>query len=195
MLIAHERLLNTPVMSLQTGAQLAATSRLLVDPRDLTIVAYELEGPMLDQHPSFLRPIDVRELSNLGLIVDSSDEFVSLDDVIRIQQVYGFGFELNGLDVIDERKKKVGRVIGFNVDSGSFSVQQIVVKRPLLRSFGDTELLIHRSQIIEVSEGFVKVASNEVESSSQPAQAREYQNPFRAGAVQPEAVDLETRWP
>ena len=150
---------------------------------------------MLDQHPSFLRPIDVRELSNLGLIVDSSDEFVSLDDVIRIQQVYGFGFELNGLDVIDERKKKVGRVIGFNVDSGSFSVQQIVVKRPLLRSFGDTELLIHRSQILEVSEGFVKVASNEVESSSQPAQAREYQNPFRAGAVQPEAIDLETRWP
>src|SRR5690349_2846157 len=113
MLIPHERLLNTPVMSLQTGAELARTSRVLVDPRDLTIVAYELDGPALDLRPSFLRPVDVRELSNLGLIVDSSDEFVALDDVIRIKQVYDYEFDLEGMDVIDERKKKLGKVTGF----------------------------------------------------------------------------------
>lgn len=181
-------------MSLQTGAELAMTSRILVDPRDLTIVAYELEGPVLDERPSFLRPVDVRELSNLGLIVDSSDEFVGLSDVIRIKQVYEYEFDLIGLDVIDEKKKKLGKVQGFNVDSGSFSVQQLVVRRPLFKSFGETELLIHRTQVIEVRESYVKVKSAATEEPIRNA-VREYANPFRAGSVQPEAIDLETRWP
>lgn len=194
MLIPFERLLKTPVMSLQTGAELAVTSRMLVDPRDLTIVAYELEGHNLDQRPSFLRPTDVRELSNLGLIVDSSEEFVGLDDVIRIKQVYDYDFDLIGLDVLDDRKKKLGKVQGYNVDSGSFSVQQLVVRRPLLKSFGDTELLIHRSQIDEVRDSYVKVRST---SNEEPVRnvVREYTNPFRSGSVQPEAIDTDTQWP
>lgn len=194
MLIPHERLLKTPVMSLQTGAELARTHAILVDPRDLTIVAYELEGNMLDQRPSFLRPVDVRELSNLGLIVDSSDEFVGLDDVIRIKQVNGYGFNLIGLDAYDDQKKKLGKVHGFNVDSGSFAVQQIAVKRPLLKSFGETELLIDRTQVIEVRDTYVKVRSS-VATEEVREVLREYANPFRAGSVQPESVNSDTHWP
>lgn len=194
MLIPHERLLKTPVMSLQTGAELAVTSNMLVDPRDLTIVAYELDGQNLDQRPSFLRPTDVRELSNLGLIVDSSEEFVALDDVIRVRQVYDYHFDLIGLEVLDDRKKKLGKVQGYNVDSGSFAVQQIVVRRPLLKSFGDTELLVHRSQIVEVHDSYVKVRSTSVEEPARNV-VREYANPFRTGNVQPETIDTDTQWP
>ena len=193
MLIPFERFVDTPVMSLQTGSELARTSNILVDPRDLTIVAYELTGPVLDQRPSFLRPVDVRELSNLGLIVDSSDEFVGIDDVIRIKQVYEYHFSLLGLDVIDEKKKKLGKIQGFNVDSGSFSVQQINVKRPLLKSFGETELLIHRSQIVEVRESFVSVRSATTEEPTK-APMREFANPFRTTNVQPESIEFESRW-
>lgn len=194
MLISFDRLLDTPVMSLQTGAELARTCRILVDPRDLTIVAYELDGHMLDERPSFLRPVDVRELSNLGLIVDSSDEFVGPADVIRIKQVNDYNFNLVGLEVIDDKKHKLGKVQGYNVDSGSFAVQQLIVKRPLLKSFGETELLIHRTQVIEVHDTYVKVKST---STEQPVTdvIREYANPFRAGSVQPEAIDNEPRWP
>jgi sporulation protein YlmC with PRC-barrel domain len=193
MLLSHDRLLATPVMSLQTGSELARTSKILVDPRDLTVVAYELDGNMLDEHPSFLMPVDVRELSNMGLIVDSSDEFVGLDDVIKIKQVFDYKFELLGLDVIDDKKHKLGKVQGYHVDSGSFSVQQLVVKRPLLRSFGETELLINRSQVVEVSNSYIKVKST---SEAEPAKQaiREYTNPFRAGSVQPEAIEFESRW-
>jgi hypothetical protein len=111
MLIAFERLLNIPVMSLQTGAQLARTKSPLIDPRNLMIVAYELEGPALDEQPSFLRMADVRELSNLGLIVDSSEEFIGLDDVLKIREVYDFGFDLIGKTVRDERRNKLGKVL------------------------------------------------------------------------------------
>lgn len=194
MLISNSRLLKTPVMSLQTGAKLAATSQILVDPRDLTIVAYQLEGPALDENPSFLRPTDVRELSNLGLIVDSSDEFVGLNDVIRITQVYDYGFDLIGLDVIDDNKKKLGKVQSYNLDSSSFSIQQLVVKRPLLKSLGEPELLINRTQVVEVRESYVQVRSTH-DTESVKNVVREYTNPFRSTNVQPETVTTEVRWP
>ena len=195
MLIPHKRLLNTPVMSLQTGAELATILRIMVDPRDLTIAAYELTGPMLDKLPSFLRPVDVRELSNMGLIVDSSDEFIELEDVIKVKQVYDYGFDLMGLEVIDENKKKLGKVIAYNVDSASFSVQQIVVKRPLLRSFNETELLINRDQVIEIRNTFIKVKSASVFKNEPVSKtAKEYMNPFRATNAQPEAIESETNW-
>lgn len=194
MLIALERLLNTPVMSLQTGAELARTKSVLVDPRDLTIVAYELEGHMLDSHPSFIRPTDIRELSNLGFIVDSSDEFVGLDDVIKIKQVHEFNFALVGLDVINESNKKLGKVTGFTIDSSSFSIQQLNVKRPLLKSFNEPDFLVHRSQIVKVNNTFVQVKSTS-EKASDAVPIREYTNPFRKTNVQPEAIDFETRWP
>lgn len=188
MLLPLERLTNTPIMSLQTGAQLAHIKRVLVDPRDLTVVAYELEGPTLVEHPSFLRPVDVRELSSLGLIVDSSDEFVGLDDVIKIRQVHDFKFDVVGLDVIDDKKHRLGKVQSFNLDASSFALEQLVVRRPLLKSFSESELLIHRSQIIEVSDERVLVRST---STREPLRQslREYANPFRSSSTQPESID------
>ena len=193
MLLPLDRLLQTAVMSLQTGAELARVKHVLIDPRDLTVVAYELEGHNLDQHPSYLRPIDARELSHLGLIVDSNEEFIGSDDVIRIREVIGFGFDLIGLEVIDDTKKKLGKVVSYAVDSGSFSVQQLSVKRPLLKSFGETELLISRSQVIEVSDTTVKVATADTKEPSK-SPLREFSNPFRGTNVQPEAIDFESRW-
>ena len=135
-------------------------------------------------------------MSGLGFIVDSSEEFVGLDDVIRIKQVHEYNFQIIGLSVIDEQSKKLGKVEGFNVDSGSFSIQQIVVKRPLLKSFGEAELLIHRTQILEVSNSHVKVETGSAKETSSPKNlVREYANPFRTGNVQPEAIDTEPRWP
>lgn len=178
MLLPYERLLATPVMSLQTGAQLAITKNVMVDPRDMTVIAYELEGVMLDEHPSFLRVADVRELSSLGLIIDSSDEFVGLQDVIKIKEIYDFSFDLVGLNVYDEQKRKLGKTSSYSVDSESFVVQQITVKRPLIKSFNDTELLIHRSQIVEVNNERIIVKAA---ASSNPVteSLREYANPFR----------------
>lgn len=193
MLLPYKRLLDTPVMSLQTGAELAHTSNVLIDPRDLTIVAYELTGQVLDHQPSYLRPSDVRELSGMGLIVDSSDEFVALTDVVRINQVVDYNFSLIGLEVINESNKKLGKIQAYSVDSGSFAVQQLNVKRPLFQSFSETELLIARSQITEVQHDHVKVKST---NTNQPVtkKVREYTNPFRTGNVQPEAIDFESRW-
>lgn len=193
MLISADRLTNIPVMSLQTGGQLARTKAPVIDPRNLTILAYELEGPSLDAHPSFLRMADVRELSNIGLIVDSSDEFVGLDDIIKLKEIYEFEFELIGKMVQDEKKKRLGKVSGYSVEPGSFLIKQLNVKRPLLKSFTDTELLIDRTQIMEVSDKAITIKNDEREPVPVKQAARTYTNPFRGTTPQPEAIDRSDR--
>jgi uncharacterized protein YrrD len=190
MLLLGSRMMNTPVMSLQTGTQLAHITKPLIDPATLKIVAYEVDGPLLVERPSYLRVIDVRELSGIGMIIDSSDEFINADDVIKVKQLIDLGFEIIGMSVIDELKHKIGKVDDFTVDTDSFLIQQINVKRGLIRSLTDTGLLIHRTQIVEINDKniIVKTTAKKVETVVQPERSS-YINPFRTPTPQVESSD------
>lgn len=168
-------------MGLQTGTRLAVTKYPIIDPSNLKIVAYEVEGPMLVEHPSLIRIADVRELSDVGMIIDSHDEFVGLDDVIVIKKLCDLGFKLIGLNVIDETKRKLGKVVDYSLDTDSFIIQQLHVKQGLMKSLTDTELLVHRSQIIEVNDSaiIVRSAAKKLESIAKPDKMT-YMNPFRS---------------
>ncbi len=180
MLISADKFNSTPIMSLQTGSELARTSRAIINPYNLSIVAFELSGPLLTQHPALLRIDDIREIGSVGIIIDSADELIEPSDVIKTQEIYDIGFSLDNIKVIDERKSNVGRVIGYTLEAESFVIQQLRVKRPLFKSFSDVELLIHRSQIVEISLDVIVVKSPKIrhtQSISAPIQTLE--NPFR----------------
>ncbi len=180
MLISGSRLLNAPVMGLQTGSELARTNKAIINPKTLEIVAYELEGPLLDQVPSLLRIADVREFSDIGLIVDSSDEFVSLDDIIKIKEIYDLNFSPVGMTVIDEKRHKLGKVDSYTIETGAFLIQQLLVKRPLLKSLNDAQLLIHRTQITEINDHAIIVHSQaEIPEPAMETMRHSYTNPFR----------------
>src|SRR5690606_31163989 len=152
----------------------------------LSIIAYELEGQMLDTNPSLLRIADIRELSDVGMIIDSSDEFIGPDDVIKIKEVRDLNFDLKDMPVHDTRGRKLGRVIDYSVEVGSFTVEQLAVKRPLIRSLNDSELLIHRSQIKEITDERIIVESGEVKPEPVREVTRNYVNPFRSHSPQPD---------
>ncbi len=185
MLLLGSRLIGTPVMGLQTGTRLAVTKYPIIDPSNLMVVAYEVDGPMLVERPSFIRIADVRELSDVGMIIDSHDEFIGLDDVIAIKKIYDLGFKLIGLNVIDELKHKLGNVINYSLDTDGFVIQQLNVKQSLLKSISDTELIIHRTQIIEINdrEIIVKAAAKKLTPIKDPVKLT-YMNPFRSTSPQ-----------
>lgn len=180
MLITGSRLINAPVMGLQTGTELARIKAPVINPRDLAVIAYELEGPLLDQDPSLLRIADVREFSDIGVIVDSSDEFVSPDDIIKLNEIYQMEFRLVGMHVRDEKRHKLGKVDGYTLETGNFVIQQLNVKRPLLKSLNDTHLLIHRSQITQINDREIIVREHaEVPEPMIENIKQSYVNPFR----------------
>lgn len=182
MLILGSRLDATPVMGLQTGSQLAHITQPIINPRTLEIVAYEVEGSLLDQRPSLLRVADIRELGSLGIIIDSSDEFVGEDDIIKLKELRDLHFNLLGLRVVDERKHKLGKITDYTIDTDSFVVQQLVVKGGLFNSLTSTGHTIHRSQIVKITDTTITVKSTEKKLNDLSTDAdnhRVYSNPFR----------------
>jgi len=189
MLLNGSQLIDTPIMGLQTGKELARTGVAVINPHNLSVLAYRISGPHIDHDPSFLRTADVREIGSLGIIVDSSEEFIEPDDIISDKAIYEMEYALEGKRVIDEKNKKIGKVADYVIDIDSFVIQQIVVKRPLLKSFRDDELLVHRGQIVEVNDTTIIIKSGNVRDKSAIAASRHYVNPFRQTKPQPEVIE------
>lgn len=155
MLVIGSKVLGMPVLSLHVGGEIARTTRAIIDPEDLMVRAYEVDGPAIDNDPEIgdiLDTRDVREYSQEGLIVDSSDRFVNKGDVIRIDEIMKLNFDLIGLKVVTAKGKKIGKVVDYTLDSNTFMVYQIVVQRPFMESFIDPQLTINRSQITEIDD-------------------------------------------
>ncbi len=195
MLLLGSRLDHTPIMSLQTGGRLAHTEKPIIDPANLKILAYEVSGPLLTENPSFLRTNEIREYGRLGMIIDSADELVGLSDVIQIQKVHDLKFNLIGMPVIDEHKRKLGKVDDYTIDTDSYVIQQLNVRRGILKSLNDTGLLINRSQILEINNSAIIVRSP-TKKSVEPvmeAMRTEFVNPFRAPKpASPETISKDS---
>lgn len=183
-------LLNLPVMSLHTGSRLAITSGVIIDPRKLTIAAFYVEGAMVSS-PAVLHPIDIREIGELGFIVDNDTKLMSLDGLVRLEEIIDFRCELIGLRVIDEDGRKLGKVSGYSIETEGYTIQQITTEQSLFRSFTSTGNTIHRSQIVSVSRQGILVKSTRISQAIQDASvpSHSFANPFRAGSSQPEGSD------
>ena len=182
-------LLNFPVLSLHVGGAVASTKRAIIDPDNLKIMAYLIDGPALKNDPEIgdiLDLNDVREVSERGFIVDSTDVFTFREDVVRLDKIIKLNFDLVGLKVIDESGKKIGKVVDYTLDSSTFMVYQLIVQRPVMASFLDPQLTINRSQIVEIDDFKVVIKNGKSEVKVRKESKKEaedfvpnFVNPFR----------------
>jgi sporulation protein YlmC with PRC-barrel domain len=181
MLLPRDRLLNLPIMSLQTGTQIGTAISHIVDPRRLNVVAFYCEGQLINFNPAILHVADIRELSSIGLIVDSADNIMPPDDLVRLKEILDYHFELEGKQVVEEGGHKLGKVGGYTVDSESFYIVKLHVKPTLLQSFGRAELLIDRTQISEINDKQIVVRRATVRDEKRApfASIPAIDNPFR----------------
>ncbi len=183
MLVTNSRLINTPVLSVQAGGIIAYVSSTVVDPNDLKVIAFRLTGPLINQSQADILDVQsIREYSSLGIVIDDIDELVTDDDVIKISKILELNFDLLNLKVETKKGSKLGHVLDFTVTDEDFVVQQIIVKRPLVKSFLDPELTISRKEIVEITD--YKVIIKDEEKTIKKKAAKEefvpnFVNPFR----------------
>jgi len=171
-------------MSLQTGQRLATIGQPIIDPHNLQIVAFYVNGPRLDFTPAVLFSSDIRELGAVGVIIDSSDTIMSPDGLVRLQQVLDYQFSLNGLRVIDTHKRKLGVIDSYAFDSDDFSVQQIFVRPGIGKRLSIAQLTINRKQIVEIDNQkiIVQAPDNKISDVAQKVinpNEIPFENPFR----------------
>ena len=183
MLVYNSRLLGTPVLSMQAAAPIAHIDTSIVDPDTLKIIAFHLAGPLIaKQNTQFLMTSSIREYSELGCVIDSIDELVEPSDVIKLDKILSLNFNLTGLKVETKKGSKLGRVIDYTVTTDNFTVSQIVVKRPLVKSFLDPELIVPRREIVEITD--YKIIVKDEEKTIKARAMKEdfvpnFVNPFR----------------
>ena len=183
MLINGSKLLNVPILSLQAEGAIAWTDAPIIDPDSLKIIGFKLSGPLVARaSENILDTKSIREYSHLGMVVDSADDFIARDDVVKISKVLDLNFELIGLKVETKKGSKLGKVSGFTCTDNDFMIQQIIVKRPAVKSFLDPELTIPRSEIVEIND-YKIIVKDEEKTIKIKAEKEEFVpnfvNPFR----------------
>jgi uncharacterized protein YrrD len=187
MLALRDRLLNAPVVSLQTGLQLGVTSGAIIDPRHLNIVAFYCTGPRIGFNPAVLHVSDVREFSSLGFIVNAAENIMQPVELPRLQEVIDYHFQLEGKLVIEENGHKIGKVETYTAETETFYIAKLHVNPGMLRSFITTEVPIDRSQIVSITatEIIVRQAAVRTADAVRPVAI---DNPFRKPKTQAEAI-------
>lgn len=183
MLIAYSRLINTPVLSLQTGGPVGYISEPIIDPDSLKIIAFRLSGSLVSKSPNNLLDVkSIREYSDYGIVIDNIEELIADDDVIKISEAISLNFKLIDLKVETKKRSKLGRVSSYTLDPDNLIIQQIIVKRPTLKSFLDPELTISRKEIVEITDDKI-IVKDEEKVLKQRAEKEDFipnfVNPFR----------------
>lgn len=183
-----------PILSVQDSGKIGIVSTTIVDPDSLKIIAFRVHGAINSEGGNVLDAKSIREFSNLGLVIDSGDDLVSDNDVVKISKVLELNFSLLGLKVETKKGTKLGKVMDFSVTDDNFSVAQIVVKRPTIKSFLDSELIIPRAEIIEVTDYKIIVRDEEKvirERALKEDFVPNFVNPFRKTEQAPAPDHME----
>lgn len=183
MLIEGSKLLKYPILSLHTASRIAEVKGLVIDPNFLKVVAFEISAVSSKQR-LFLEASSVREFSKMGMIVDSDEEFVEKDDVIKLKETIDLGFSLNNMKVVSKKKAMLGRIEDFIINTEDFQIMQLIVNRPIYKALIDPELVIGRSDIHEINDSEIIIKSEEgtiMKKSGTLDFVPNFVNPFKDG--------------
>ncbi len=196
MLVSGSRLINIPVLSVQAGGSIGRIVEPIIDPDSLKIIAFFVAGSLVNRNFNILDVSSIREYSRYGVVIDNVDELVSSEDVIKIQKVLELNFKLPGLKVETKKGSKLGSILDYTVTDNDFVIQQIIVKRPTLKSLLDPELTISRKEIVEVTDHKV-IIKDEEKTLKERAEKEDFVpnfvNPFRKS--EQDFVPVQTKSP
>lgn len=183
MLVTASKLIGTPILSMQASGAIGRVSECIIDPDTLKIIAFRAEGgPIPRTGANLLATSSIREYSNFGMVIDSADEFIDSEDVVKISKILALNFNLIGLKVESKKGSKLGKVTDYTVIPDDFVVQQLIVHRPALKSFIDPELTIHRKEIVEITD-YKVIVKDEEKTIKKKAETEDFVpnfvNPFR----------------
>lgn len=174
--------MNHPVLSLHVGGEVARLGMPVIDPNDLKVVAYQVYGPLIRGDTGDIVMVrDIREVGQIGVIIDSVDVLAHRDDVVTIDKLMGLNFHLIGHKVVTKKGSRLGKVIDFTLNPDTFMIQQLIVKRPVTKSFFDPELLIGRSEVVEIDDYKLIVKDEEatIREKARNDFKADFVNPFR----------------
>jgi len=165
--------LNRSILSLRTGGVIGVAQAPIINPNNLKIEGWYALNNL--EKGSFVLPIlEIRDFIAKGLVVNDHDALTHPDDMIRLKDTMNLRFELIGKSVVTEGKRRLGKVTEYAVDEQSNYIQKIYVSPSILKGLTNDQMLIDRSQIVEITDKKIIIANPEATVRSgvpRPAEA------------------------
>lgn len=150
MLQLSEGLLDRPIMSLRTGAQVATATRAIINPNNLKIEGFYCTD-LIDKSELVLLTQDIRDNLPQGYVVNDHEVLAAPDELVRLKDTIALNFELTGKQVNTVSKHRVGKVSDWAAESTTFYIQKLYVSQSILKSLSTGQLSVDRTQIVEIT--------------------------------------------
>lgn len=165
--------INRSILSLRTGGHIGIAKSPIINPNNLKIEGWYADDAY--EKGEFILPAqEIRDLITKGLVVNDHDALTHPEDMVRLTEIINLKFNLIGKTVSTESGKKLGKISDYAVNDENYYVQKLYINPSILHGLTQEQLLIDRSQIIEITDK--KIIVSDTESKSGVA------NPVRAQA-------------
>lgn len=168
MLQLSNKLQEIPVMSLRTGGRIATATEPIINPHNLRLEGWYCVDAF-SKETLVLLARDVRDFVRQGLAVDDFEVLSKPEELIRLKEVLELEFQLIGLPVVTNHKRRLGKVGDYALETSTMLIQKLYVSRPVYRSLSDGQLSIDRTQIVEITDRRVVVRDADVRVSARAA--------------------------
>jgi sporulation protein YlmC with PRC-barrel domain len=146
------KLIGLPILSLQNAESITQVKAIIMEIKSLEVVALACQPrPRLGKRPVLLMR-DVRQVAIDCLLVNTEDDIAEAEEVVRLAPLLKRNFVPQGISVVTDLHRRVGRVEDYTINLETYHLQKLYVRRPILRSWMGSSLIIDRAQILEVSE-------------------------------------------
>lgn len=165
MLRLSNNYINRSVLSLRTGGVIGVANSPIINPDNLKIEGWYAQNHF--EKGDFILPArEIRDFIAKGLVVDDHDALTHPDDMVRLKSVIDIRFDLIGKSVVSESKKRLGKIADYAVDETSYYIQKLYVNPSLLKGLTNEQIIIDRSQIVEITNKKIVVQDATIKSLS-----------------------------
>lgn len=162
------KLLNLPIVSLQTGEAVAWTRTPVLETTTLEIIAFKCEVDSRGSHPLVLLVADIRRFTSDGLVIDSEEELADPAEVVRLTPLIKAAYTPIGKGVFTDAGHKLGTVEDYTVNLQTNRIQKLYVRQSVLQAWIGTSLIVDRTQIVEISPRRITVRDTTIKTSILP---------------------------
>lgn len=157
MLMFGQQLIGKAILSLRTGTQIGEIREPLINPANLKIEGWYVNGPKAAGKRILLTQ-DIRDLIPQGFVVNDLDSLTAIDELIRLRELIDLNFELIGKNVRTENKQKLGKVSDFTFNKNDSFIQKLYISQSIVKSLSGGQAIVDRTQIIEISDKQIVVS-------------------------------------
>jgi sporulation protein YlmC with PRC-barrel domain len=160
---------NLPIISLQTAEAVGFTRSPILEPATLEIVAFNCGALNRSRHPLILMTADIRQLAPDCIVIDTEEELTEPGDVVRLQPLIKKSYSPIGKSVVTDASRRLGSVEDYSINLESNRVQKLFVRQSILQAWIGTNLVIDRTQIMDVTPSQIIVRDTTVKNPLIPA--------------------------